>query len=76
MIFLSRPWTPCRPEGTGTPLNYTSVLNIAFLVLAAVLVFRFVRTGGVPMLRTMGGGPAHDAPTASSSPRDHLSSGL
>jgi uncharacterized protein len=33
--------------------NYTTVLNIAFLLLAAALVWRFVRTGGVPMLRMM-----------------------
>jgi uncharacterized protein len=33
--------------------NYTTVLNIAFLLLAAALVLRFVRTGGVPMLRMM-----------------------
>src|SRR6476646_9496912 len=33
--------------------NYTTVLNIVFLCLAAVLVARFVRSGGVPMLRTM-----------------------
>ena len=33
--------------------NYTTVLNIIFLGLAAVLVWRFVRTGGVPMLRLM-----------------------
>jgi uncharacterized membrane protein YraQ (UPF0718 family) len=38
-------------------LNYTSVLNILFLVLAALFVYKFVRTGGVPMLRGMGGGP-------------------
>jgi uncharacterized membrane protein YraQ (UPF0718 family) len=37
--------------------NYTTWLNIAFLALAAVLVVRFVRTGGIPMLRMMGGGP-------------------
>jgi uncharacterized protein len=37
--------------------NYTTWLNIAFLVLALVLVVRFVRTGGVPMLRMMGGAP-------------------
>ena len=37
--------------------NYTTVLNIVFLLLAAALVFRFVRTGGIPMLRMMGGGP-------------------
>jgi len=32
-------------------------LNIAFLVLAAALVVRFVRTGGLGMLRMMGGEP-------------------
>jgi len=37
--------------------NYTSVLNIVFLALAAVLVWRFFRTGGMAMLRKMGGGP-------------------
>jgi hypothetical protein len=44
-------------EETSITLNYTSVLNIAFLVLAALLVYRFVRTGGIPMLREMGGSP-------------------
>ncbi len=34
-------------------LNYTTVLNICFLVLAGVLVVRAVRTGVVPMLRMM-----------------------
>jgi uncharacterized membrane protein YraQ (UPF0718 family) len=33
--------------------NYTSVLNVAFLALAAILVVRFVRTGGAEMLRRM-----------------------
>ena len=33
--------------------NYTTVLNIIFLAVAAVLVWRFVRTGGLPMLRMM-----------------------
>jgi uncharacterized protein len=33
--------------------NYTTVLNIAFLALAAVLVWRFVRTAGLPMLKAM-----------------------
>jgi hypothetical protein len=37
--------------------NYTTVLNIVFLVLAGALVYRFFRTDGVPMLRMMGGGP-------------------
>ncbi len=41
----------------GISWNYTSWLNIAFLVLAAVLGVRFVKTGGLPMLRSMGGSP-------------------
>lgn len=34
--------------------NYTTWLNIAFLLLAAALVWRFLRTGGPGMLRMMG----------------------
>ena len=37
----------------GIQWNYTSILNIIFLVLAALLVIRFIRTGGLPMLRMM-----------------------
>jgi len=43
--------------------NYTTWLNIAFLILAAILIVRFVTSGGLPMVRMMGGspdaGPAH-----------------
>ena len=41
----------------GISWNYTTWLNIAFLILAAALVLRFVRTGGIAMLRMMGGAP-------------------
>jgi hypothetical protein len=34
------------------------VLNIAFLAMASVLVWRFFSTGGVEMPRKMGGSPA------------------
>jgi uncharacterized protein len=37
--------------------NYTTWLNIAFGAVATVLVVRFVTTGGIPMLRMMGGSP-------------------
>ena len=37
--------------------NYTTWLNIVSMALAVVLVVRFVRTGGIPMLREMGGSP-------------------
>jgi len=43
----------------GIQWNYTTVLNILFLVLATVLVIRFLRTGGAMMLRMMGT-PEHD----------------
>jgi uncharacterized membrane protein YraQ (UPF0718 family) len=41
----------------GVSWNYTSWLNVLFLALAGVLVWRFARTGGVRMLRMMGGSP-------------------
>lgn len=43
----------------GIQWNYTTILNIIFLVLAAVLVIRFISTGGIPMLRMMNK-PAHE----------------
>ncbi len=43
---------------TRPSLNYTTVLNAAALVVAAVLGWRFLRTGGVQMLRAMEGTPA------------------
>jgi uncharacterized membrane protein YraQ (UPF0718 family) len=51
--------------------NYTSWLNIAFLLLAAVLLWRFFTAGGRQMLSMMGGGPddmerydhSHSGPT-------------
>ncbi|MGI8761792.1 MAG: permease [Jatrophihabitantaceae bacterium] len=41
----------------GISWNYTSWLNVVFLLLAAALVWRFVRTGGRQMLSMMGGKP-------------------
>ena len=37
----------------GIQWNYTTILNIIFLILAAALVIRFIRIGGIPMLRMM-----------------------
>jgi uncharacterized membrane protein YraQ (UPF0718 family) len=37
----------------GPIWNYTSVLNIVFLVVALALIARFLRTGGPDMLRMM-----------------------
>ncbi|MFD9482674.1 permease [Streptomyces sp. NPDC059991] len=41
----------------GVTWNYTTWLNLAFLLLAATLLVRFWRTGGPAMLRMMGGSP-------------------
>jgi uncharacterized protein len=37
--------------------NYTTILNIVALAVAAGLIYRFLRTGGLPMLKMMGGSP-------------------
>ncbi|MFI9320842.1 permease [Kitasatospora aureofaciens] len=44
----------------GVGWNYTTWLNIAFLLLALGLLVRFFRTGGAAMLRMMGGSPDTD----------------
>ncbi len=41
--------------------NYTTVLNLLFLTLSVVLVWRFLRTGGPTMLRMMAADPGHEA---------------
>jgi hypothetical protein len=45
----------------GVSWDYTTWLNIVFLLLAAALIVRFTRTGGVAMLRMMGGAPEQDS---------------
>ena len=61
LLFGATGLTPTQRNAmvmeSGISWNYTTWLNIVFLLLAAVLVIRFVRTGGVPMLRMMGGSP-------------------
>ncbi|MFJ8477935.1 permease [Kitasatospora sp. NPDC094011] len=42
---------------SGIEWNYTTWLNLAFLLVALGLVVRFLRTGGAGMLRMMGGSP-------------------
>jgi uncharacterized membrane protein YraQ (UPF0718 family) len=63
-IFGGLGLVPARATATvpdsGVSWNYTTWLNVVFLVLAAALLVRFVRTGGVPMLRMMGGQPDGD----------------
>jgi len=42
---------------TGIAWNYTTYLNIVFIIVAVALVVRFFRSGGGAMLKMMGGGP-------------------
>jgi uncharacterized membrane protein YraQ (UPF0718 family) len=42
---------------TGVVWNYTTYLNIVFLILATALLVRFFRSGGLSMLKMMGGQP-------------------
>jgi uncharacterized protein len=54
--LIPSPATAKIPD-QGISWDYTTWLNIIFLILAAALIIRFVRTGGVAMLRMMGGSP-------------------
>ncbi|MEW2501128.1 permease [Amycolatopsis sp. NPDC047767] len=62
LLFGVTGLTPTQRTATvgesGISWNYTTWLNIVFLLLAGLLVVRFVRTGGRAMLRMMGGAPA------------------
>jgi len=55
-----------KVSASGVQWNYTTVLNIIFLLLGTALLVRFFRSGGGPMLKMMGGSPddqehyAHD----------------
>ncbi|HEY5328621.1 MAG TPA: permease [Acidobacteriaceae bacterium] len=42
--------------------NYTSVLNIVFVLASVALLIRFLKTGGPEMLKMMDEAPAADAP--------------
>jgi uncharacterized membrane protein YraQ (UPF0718 family) len=63
-LGLTRTQRNAKVEMANIHWNYTTVLNIIFIAIAAVLVWRFLRTGGLPMLRMMNKPlepPAHDA---------------
>ena len=57
--------------------NYTTVLDIVALFVAGGLVYRFIRTGALPMLRMMGGAPdaghghEHQQPLDEATDPDH-----
>ncbi|HXQ62889.1 MAG TPA: permease [Acidimicrobiales bacterium] len=61
ILFNALHLAPTRRDAkvgvTAVQWNYTTVLDIVALVVATALVYRFVRTGGRPMLKMMGGPP-------------------
>jgi uncharacterized membrane protein YraQ (UPF0718 family) len=61
IIFALLHLTPTERNATvlepGISWNYTTYLNLVFIAVAALLVWRFFRTGGRQMLALMGGGP-------------------
>jgi len=69
-----------RVGDIGVQWNYTTYLNIVFLLLAAALLVRFFRSGGGSMLRMMGGGPGepseHGHPGSHGHPGRHGQPGL
>lgn len=60
-LFQAAGWIPqqrnARIVEAAVSLNYTTVLNLIFLILAALLLIRFFRTGGPEMLRMMSQSP-------------------
>ena len=67
LVFGGLGLVPSRASATipdeGVSWNYTTWLNIVFLILAAVLTVRFFRSGGAAMLKMMGGTPEPDGET-------------
>ena len=61
IIFALLHLTPTERNATvlepSITWNYTTVLNLIFLVIAAILLWRFFRTGGRQMLAMMNGSP-------------------
>jgi uncharacterized protein len=57
LLFKAVGWVPAERAATITEAhvtwNYTTVLNIVFLGLAAILIWRAATTGGFDMLRMM-----------------------
>jgi hypothetical protein len=56
-LGLIPPERVAKIDEAGITWNYTTVLNIVFLLLAAALLVRFFRSGGRAMLTMMGGSP-------------------
>jgi len=69
LLFLALGFVPSQRQAIvmepHVTFNYTTVLNLVFFALAAVLVVQFMRTGGPRMLRMMNqpAPPGHAGPS-------------
>ena len=74
-IFSGLGIVPSRAAATipdsGVTWDYTTWLNIVFLVIAAAALIRFTRTGGIAMLRMMGGPADQDHAAHDHAAHDH-----
>jgi uncharacterized protein len=59
----------------GVSWDYTTWLNIVFLALTVALIVRFIRSGGLAMLKMMGGAPDADADASSGGHAHHAMHG-
>ncbi len=62
---------PVQALLAGPALNYTSLLNVLFLAVMGLLGWRFLRTGGLEMLRMMEVPPASDDPASAQHDHHH-----
>jgi len=62
---------PVEALFTAPTWNYTTFLNLAFLILGAALLWRFLRTGGPEMLRAMSRPQAEGMPGMDHEHRRH-----
>jgi uncharacterized membrane protein YraQ (UPF0718 family) len=52
-VGLVRTVRDAKVVEAGVHWNHTTMLNIIFIAFAALLVYRFIRNGGIAMLRAM-----------------------
>ncbi|MDQ6900614.1 MAG: permease [Candidatus Dormibacteraeota bacterium] len=61
LAFKALGWVPARHQfnfaDAAPTWNYTTVLDLVFLILVGVILIRFLRTGGLAMLRMMDSAP-------------------
>ncbi len=62
LAFKALGWVPARRlfnfADAAPTWNYTTVLDLVFLILVGVILIRFLRTGGMAMLRMMDAAPS------------------